>query len=56
MGGYEVRDLDVQTVLSPIKLCVRVAVKRSLAKLPHQKVKNYCAWSALATEISKEEI
>ena len=56
MEGCEVRDLDVQTGLSPIKLCVRVAAKRWLAKSPHQRVKNFCVWSALATEIFKEEI
>ncbi len=42
MGGGEVRGLDIQTDLDPIKFCVRVAAKKSLAKLPHQRVKNYC--------------
>ena len=48
MEGSVVPNPDVQVVLNLIKLCVRVAGKRWLAKLPHQRVKNYCAWNASA--------
>jgi len=38
-----------------MKLYVRVAERKVSPRFPHQMTKNYCVWSALATEISKEE-
>ena len=41
-----VQNPEVQAVLNPIKLFVRVAERKLSSRLRHQMAKNYCAWSA----------
>jgi RNA recognition motif-containing protein len=45
MGGCVVQNPDVQAVLNPIKLSVRVAERKLSSKFPHQKTRSYCAWT-----------
>jgi hypothetical protein len=55
MGGSVVQNPAVQAALNPIKLYVRAVGRKLLPQFPHQMTKNYCVWSVLAREISKEE-